>query len=128
MTRTGTCDGCQAGADTDVYLPDGRLLQLCERHARRHESALQREGALVIGPLLVGQAPSATPYEGVAFEREFRRLALAATDRTPKRPIGSAFLRPPEQQVRVGSVTSGWLHTWTRWWRLASRPRPSVHD
>jgi hypothetical protein len=128
MTKTGTCDGCRAGADTDVYLQDGRLLELCDRHARRHQSALQREGALVIGRLLAGQAPAATPYEGVAFEREFRRLALAATDRTSKRLTASAFLRPPEQQDKVESVTSGWLRTWTRWWGRVSRPRPPAND
>jgi hypothetical protein len=105
MTKTGICDRCTAEADADVYLTDGRLLELCDSHALRHLSALQRQGALVIGRLLVGEPAPANPYEGIAFEREFRRLSLAATDRPPKRLTGGTG-------------------TWTKLWRLVSRPRP----
>jgi hypothetical protein len=48
-TRTGGCDGCRARAEVDVYLPGGRLLELCGPHGRRHQSALRAQGALVVG-------------------------------------------------------------------------------
>jgi hypothetical protein len=123
MTKTGTCDGCSSGAEADVYLRDGRLLELCDRHTRWHQAALRRQGALVIGHLLLVPLPSAAPYEGVAFEREFSRLALSATDRLPRRQTASAFL-PSSERDRVGAVVSIWARARTRLSGLASRHRP----
>jgi hypothetical protein len=127
MAKTGTCDGCRSGAEADVYLHDGRLLELCDRHARRHQSALRSQGALVIGHLLLAPLPSAAPYEGVAFEREFNRLALSATDRTPRRETASAFLHSSER-ARVDPLGSVWARARTRLSSLVSRRRPPATD
>jgi hypothetical protein len=127
MIKTGTCDGCQAGADTDVYLPDGRLLELCDSHAKRHQSALRRQGALMIGHSLVEAPATAMPYEGIAFEREFRRLARSAASRSaaPRndlRTTPSAFLHSSEQ-VRVQVLGSVWRRAWLRLSGQTSRHR-----
>lgn len=130
MIKTGTCDGCRAGADTDVYLQDGRLLELCDSHARRHQSALRRAGALVIGHTLVEEPAPGTPYEGIAFEREFRRLARSASSRSGTasvegRPTPAAFLRSSEQ-VRVQTLGNFWRRAWLRLSGQTSRREPGI--
>ncbi|MDX6245841.1 MAG: hypothetical protein QOE76_3564 [Frankiales bacterium] len=118
MTRTGGCDGCRARAEVDVYLPGGRLLELCGPHGRRHQSALRAQGALVVGRFRVVQLPSRGPYEGADVEREFRRLAVSAELRTRPRLNPTDFLHSSEQ-VRVHALRRLFGDAWQR---LAGRP------
>lgn len=72
------CDGCSSNADATVYLRDGRLLDLCDRHARQYEATLLGQGAVLVanppGPLVPKGVPTGAVLERVSqtsLERQY---------------------------------------------------------
>lgn len=96
----GCCDGCSAPSVASIYLADGRLLELCGNHGRRHQSVLLDRGALIIGDLRFDRSPAAQPLTPGAV---LDRVALPqASEPEPLRPRG------PWARLRV--VWSWFVH------------------